>query len=112
MDELYAVPEVKQEKTLRTLFRHSEQAKARGDYESAIDLEQALYFIASVMEQRMSIGQPALGPDGQRLKPIGGGGGGGNPNMQAQGLSNPMMGMGIGQGGGAPQGMPMGTGGF
>lgn len=101
MDELNAVPEVKQEKTLRTLFKLSEQAKARGDYESAIDLEQALYFIASVMEQRMSIGQPALGPDGQRIRPVGGGGGG-NPNMQVQGLSNPMMGMGVGQMGGAP----------
>lgn len=102
-DELNEVPEIKQEKALRTFKKLADQAKARGDYESAIDIEQALYFIASMMEQRMSIGQPALGPDGQRLRPIGGGGG--NPNMQVQGLSNPMMGMGIGQMGGAPGGM-------
>lgn len=104
MDELNMVPEVKQEKTLRMLKKASDQAKMRGDWESAIDIEQAMYFIASVMEQRMSIGQPALGPDGQRLRPVGsgGGGGGGNPNMQVQGLSNPMMGMGVGQMGGAP----------
>jgi hypothetical protein len=111
MDELNAVPEVKQEKTLRTLKRMADQAKMREDWESAIDIEQAMYFIASVMEQRMSIGQPALGPDGQRLRPIDGGGRGGNtgggnanPNMQVQGLGNPQMGMGVGQMGGAPMG--------
>lgn len=98
MDELHAVPEVKQEKTLRMLKVMSDQAKARGDWESAVDIEQAMYFIASVMEQRMSIGQPALGPDGQRLKPIGGAGG--NPNMQVQGLSMPQMGIPTGTMGG------------
>jgi hypothetical protein len=104
MDELNAVPEVKQEKTLRTLKRMADQAKMRNDWESAIDVEQAMYFIASVMEQRMSIGQPALGPDGQRLRPIGGGTGQGNPNMMTQGLGNPQMGMGVGMMGGAPMG--------
>lgn len=101
IDELNAVPEVKQEKTLRMLKVNVDQAKARGDWESAIELEQAMYFIASVMEQRASIGQPALGPDGQRLKPMPGQGGG-NPGMQTQGLSMPMMGIPTGTNGGAP----------
>lgn len=107
MDELNMVPEVKQEKTLRMLKVNVDQAKARGDWESAIELEQAMYFIASVMEQRASIGQPALGPDGQRLRPIpdgSGGGSGGNPNMQVQGLSMPGMGIPTGTEGGRPAG--------
>ena len=98
------VPEVKQEKTLRMLKVNIDQAKARGDWESVIELEQAMYFIASVMEQRASIGQPALGPDGQRLNPLPGGGGG-NPNMQTQGLSMPQMGIPTGTNGGRPPGM-------
>jgi hypothetical protein len=81
-----------------------DQAKARGDWESAIELEQAMYFIASVMEQRASIGQPALGPDGQRLKPMPGQGAP-DVNMAAQGLSMPMMGIPTGTEGGRPPGM-------
>lgn len=104
MDELNMVPEVKQEKTLRMLKVNIDQAKARGDWESVIELEQAMYFIASVMEQRASIGQPALGPDGQRLNPLPGGGGG-NPAMQTQGLSMPQMGIPTGTNGGRPPGM-------
>jgi hypothetical protein len=104
MDELNAVPEVKQEKTLRMLKVNVDQAKARGDWESAIELEQAMYFIASVMEQRASIGQPALGPDGQRLKPMPGQGAP-DVNMAAQGLSMPMMGIPTGTEGGRPPGM-------
>lgn len=104
-DDLDAVPEVKQEKTLRLLARLRDQALVREDYESAIDLEQALYFIGSEMERRASIGQPSLGPDGQRLRPVAPGGGGGGAPPQMQGMSMPMMGGATGTNGGRPPGM-------
>ncbi len=101
-DQLDEVPEVKQEKTLRLFGRLRDQALLREDYESAIDLEQAMLFIGSMMETRMSIGQPALGPDGQRLKPLNGTGPGGMP--AGQGLSLPGMGFPPGIMGGRPTG--------
>jgi len=99
-DELYAAPEVKQEKVLRMLKTARDQAEAQGDWESVIDVEKAMLFIASEMERRAMIGQPTLGPDGQRINQPGGGGG----NMQVQGLSMPQFGIPTGTSGGRPMG--------
>lgn len=55
------VPEVKQEKTLRSLFKQAQIAEKRGDLESARDAMNRAYFIASQMQARAMIGMPADG---------------------------------------------------
>lgn len=106
-DELDAVPEVKQEKTLRRLYREADIAERRGDIESARDKMNRAYFIASQMQHRMMFGQPA---DASGLIP-----GMPMPNNVPM-LNDPALGGGMPgaqggrpPGGGAPQ--PMGPGG-
>jgi hypothetical protein len=56
---LESVPEVLQEKTLRSKFREAEIAKERGDFKSAEEAMNAVYFIASEMQRKAMIGQAA-----------------------------------------------------
>lgn len=59
---LESVPEVLQEKTLRNLFKQAKIAETRGDEESAREMMNRAYFVASQMQAKAMIGQPAIDP--------------------------------------------------
>jgi hypothetical protein len=58
-ETLDEVPEVKQEKTLRMLYKLAKIAEQRGEYDNAREAMNRAYFIASQMQHRMMYGMPA-----------------------------------------------------